>query len=257
MRRRLSAAILFASLAIAQKAPTAEQILDRYVAVTGGAAARKSVRSEIMKALAEVKAQGISGPTESYRDGKNYYMWMEIQGAGKVEYGMYNGIVWQNSAIMGPRIATGEEKAFYEREALLDKDVNWRTIYKSAVLEGEEMLDGAPVYKVVLTPKDSDKPETRYYDKASGLLVRSIVITPSPMGDIPADQRFFDYRIAGGVKAPHKTVTRMGAMEMVVTVTSIEFNKPIPASRFQPPKEVLALAGRAAGNGVPAGGAKP
>jgi hypothetical protein len=250
MRRRLSAAILFASLATAQKAPTADEILDRYVAVTGGVAARKAVRSEIMKAVAEVKAQGISGPTESYRDGKNYYMSMEIQGAGKVETGMYNGIVWQNSAIMGPRVMTGEEKDFYEREALLDKDVNWRTIYRSAVLEGEELVDQKPVYKVVLTPKDSGKPETRYYDKASGLLVKSTVITPSPMGDIPADQLFSDYRAVAGVKAPHKTVTRMGAMEMTVTITSIEFNKPIPASRFQPPKEVLTLAGNAAGNGA-------
>jgi hypothetical protein len=256
MRRRLSAAVVFACLAAAQKTPTAEEILDRYVAVTGGAAARKAVRSEVMKAVAEVKAQGISGPTESYRDGKNYYMSMEIQGAGKIETGMFNGIVWQNSAIMGPRVMTGEEKAFYEREALLDKDVNWREIYRSATLAGEEAVDGKPAYKIILMPKDSDKPETRYYDKASGLLVRSVVITPSPMGDIPADQQFLDYRTVAGVKAPHKTVTRMGATEMSVTVTSIEFNKPIPASRFRPPPEVLTLAGKAGGSGAGAA-AKP
>jgi hypothetical protein len=256
MRRSLSAALVFASLATAQKAPSAEQILDRYIEVTGGRAAHEKVRSEVMKAVTEVKAQGISGPTESYRDGKNYYMWMEIQGAGKIEYGSFNGIVWENSAIMGPRIKTGEEKAFYEREALLDKDLNWRDIYRSAVLDGEETVDGKACYKIVLIPKDSDKPETRCYEKTSGLLMKSVVITPSPMGDIPAEQRFFDYKDVSGVKVPHRNVTKMGAAEMTVTITGIEFNKPIPASRFQPPAEILTLAGRAGGSGAK-GAAKP
>jgi hypothetical protein len=244
MRRSLSAAVVFAAFAFAQKTPTAEQVMERYIEVTGGRAAHEKVRTEVMKAVTEVKAQGITGPTESYRDGKNYYMWMEVQGAGKIEYGAFNGIVWENSAIIGPRIKTGEEKAFYEREALLDKDLNWREIYRSAVLDGEEAVDGKPCHKIVLLPKDSDKPETRFYDKSTGLLVKSIVITPSPMGDIPAEQRFFDYREKSGVKVPFRNITKMGAAEMTVTVTSLEFNTPIPASRFQPPAEVLALAGK-------------
>lgn len=249
MRRSVSAAIVFASIASAQSAPTAEQILDRYLEATGGRAAHQKVRTEIMKAVTEVKAQGIAGPTESYRDGKNYYMAMEIKGAGKIEYGAYNGIVWENSAIMGPRIKTGAERAFYEREAMLDKDLNWRDIYASVELTGDGDVEGKPAHRIVLTPKDGGKPETRYYDKTSGLLLKSTVITPSPMGEIPADQFFLEYREYGGLKLPYKSVTKMGATEMTVTVTSLEFNKPIPASRFQPPADVMALA-KASGSGA-------
>ncbi len=242
MRRNGSLAIaLLAAAAFGQKAPTAEQILDRYIEVTGGKAAHEAVRTEVMKALTEIKAQGIAGPTESYRDGKNYYLVMEIKGAGKIEYGSYNGIVWENSAVMGPRLKTGAEKAFYEREAVLDKDLNWRQIYRAPEMGGEEDVAGNPAYKVILTPKDGGKPETRYYDKASGLLVRATIVTPSPMGEIPADQMFLEYRDFHGLKIPVRSVTKMGAAEMQVTVTSLDLNKPIPAEKFRPPPDVMAL----------------
>ncbi len=226
----------------AESLPTAEQILDRYIEVTGGKAAHEKIRTEIMRATTEVKAQGISGPTETYRDGTNYYLVMEVPGAGKVEYGAYKGIIWENSALMGPRIKTGAEKAFYEREAVLEKDLRWRDVYAKAELAGELVDDGVASYKVILTPKDGGKPETRFYDKATGLLRKIQQVAPSPMGEIPAEQILMDYKDFGGVKVPTRSITKMASAEMSVTVTSLEFNRPIPASKFVPPKEILALA---------------
>lgn len=239
---RSASLFLFAICACAQSSPTAEQILDRYVEATGGKAAYEKLRSEVSSGVMDMKAQGIKGRMTGYRNSANSsYSVVEVDGVGKIEEGVANGVVWEKSPLAGPRVKTGEERAFALREAMLAKDLKWRDVYGKVDLTGEDTVEGAACYRVTMTPKDGGRPETRFYDKQTGLLKKVSLIAATQMGDLPVETLMYDYKEFGGVKMVTRTVTKMAGQEMTVTLSSVEFNKEIPASRFAMPAEVKAL----------------
>ncbi len=245
MRTLLFLAVL--SIGYAQKAPTptAEQILDRYVEVTGGKAAYDKVKSVTMLGTMEIKGQNIRGELKMFRqDGGKYYTVVDLPGIGKQEDGSNGTVVWDKT-VLGPRIKTGVEKFLascaagamseYGRGAL-EKD----SCYAKTEVLGEETLNGKPVYKLRMTPKEG-KPEEQYYDKATGLLARTKMIIPSPMGEVPIVAVVEEYKTVDGITTPSKLTNEMGAVAMTMTFTSIRFNENVPAAMFALPPEIQAL----------------
>lgn len=244
MRKSASLALLTIS-AFAQQKPTAEQILDRYVDATGTKAAYEKIKSEISTGTMEMKAQGVKGRMTVYRKAPGMsYSAIEIDGVGKIEEGVANGIVWEKSPLAGPRIKQGEEKALSERDAILSKDSRWRELFSKVELTGEENIDSAPHYRVVVTPNNGGRPETRFYDPKTGLLRRMTLVAATQMGDVPVETNYFDYKEYGGIKGPARVITRLAGQEMTVTVNSVVVNQDIPASRFELPADIKALAGK-------------
>lgn len=241
MRRSLSL-VFAAALAVAQEKPSAEKILDRYVEVTGGAPAYEKVKSETSAGTMEMKAQGIKGKFLSYSQSNgDTLMAVEIEGAGKIDQGVTGGVSWENSAMAGPRIKTGEEHSMAVRAASMDRDSRWRNYFSKAEVTGEETVDGVACYKLVLTPTEGSRTETRFYEKESGLLRRTTMVMPTQMGDLPVTATFSGYKEFGGLKRPTTNSTSMAGAEIVMTTSSIEYNKDIPADRFVLPPAVKAL----------------
>ena len=70
-----------------------------------------------------------------------------------------------------------------------------------------ETVDGQECYKVVLTPAEG-KPETMYFQKKSGLAVKTTTVAVSPMGEIPVEVLVANYKNFDGVLAPAKTTQK-------------------------------------------------
>jgi hypothetical protein len=225
--------------------PTAEAIMDRYVEVTGGKQAYEGLKTEMTTGVMEMKAQGIKGKMSGFRNAQNFsYNVVEIDGVGKIEEGFHEGIAWEKSAMGGPRVKTGEEKAFYMREAILARDARWRDVYSKAELSSEETIDGVVCFKLILTPKEGSRTETQFFEKATGFRKRISMVMSTQMGDLPVESTLSDYKDFGGFKAPSKVSTKMAGQELSVTISTMEFNKEIPASRFVPPADVKAIAAK-------------
>lgn len=225
--------------------PTAEQVLDRYVEVTGGKDAYAKVKSVSMVGTMEIKGQGVKGEMRMYRlDGGKYYTVVDLPGIGKQEDGSDGKVVWDKT-VLGPRLKTGVEKFLatcattalseYGRGAL-EKD----SCYAKAEYVGEEMYEGKSVYKLRMTPKQG-KPEEQYYDKQTGLLAKTRMIMPSPMGEVPIVAIVNEYREVDGVKTPVKLTNEMGAVSMIMTFTTVKFNDTVPDAMFMLPPEIQAL----------------
>src|SRR6266700_1310927 len=123
MKRRTSLLLLLAARALfaADELPSAESLLDRFAQVTGGKQAYESRKTEFTKGTMEAAAQGLRGTVLRYMDGGgNYYSSLEIAGIGLVETGVHDGIAWERSDILGPRIMEGAERAHALREATLN-----------------------------------------------------------------------------------------------------------------------------------------
>jgi len=245
MKRNYSILFLLASavaLQAAETLPTGEAILDKYIEVTGGKAAYEKVRTQVSNAVMEFTGKGVRANVTMYHaEPAKSYTVIDIEGIGKMEDGTDGAVAWERSALKGPRIKTGEEKAVSLRGASLGHDVHWRDFFRKVECTGIEPIDGHVAYRVVLTPKEG-QPETRYYDKASSLLVRTNMIVKTEMGEIPAETMVADYRKVDGVLQPFVITQKVLGQEFSVTVQSVKNNVEIPKDRFALPEDVKALA---------------
>jgi len=245
---RLALGALLASLvllpsrpALAAATPTPEAILDRFVEVTGGKAAYQKRKSEVVHGTIEFAALGLKGTVvEYFEEPGKFYMAMNLAGIGKIESGLTDGVAWENSLLQGARVKTGEEKAQAVREAALNIFEHWREAYPKAESAGEEMVDGEPCYKVILTP-DQSKPETMFFEKKSGLLRKTTVVAASPLGDVTAESISTEYRRFEDILAPSKVTERVAGQEFTITIESMQSNQEIPPEKFALPDEVKAL----------------
>jgi len=221
--------------------PSAESILDRYVQVTGGKQAYEKRKSEIAHGTVDFPALGIKGTMTRYAaQPDKYYYTVDIAAIGKMEAGVNDSIAWENSAILGPRVKSGVERAEAIREGNMNSVVNWRKLYPKVENAGIETIDGEECFKVVMTPAEG-QPITGYYQKKSGLQVKLTTVATSQLGDIPLEIIASDYKDFGGILEPAKVIQKAGTQEFTMTLERVEVNPAIPAATFALPAEVRAL----------------
>jgi zinc protease len=242
---RIGLALAFAGVLAADDLPKAETLLDKFIEVTGGKSAYSKVHSQRMTGTMEFQSMGLKGKLSIYSaEPDKQYFEVNLEGIGKMQEGSTGEVAWANSAMQGPRLKEGAEKAESLARAKFNAELNWRDLYKTVETVGMETVDGKECYKVVATPK-SGNPRTLWYDKDSNLMIKVSTVTASPQGDIQSDTSVSDYRKEGDVMVPHKMLVKAGPMEIIMTVESVQHNPEIPKDRFEVPDEVKALLNKA------------
>ncbi len=228
--------------------PSAAEILDRHVEVTGGKAAYARIHNIYSRGTFAVLGSGIRGTLTTYEaePGKSLSI-LDTPGSERVEEGTNGNIAWVLSSREGARLKEGEEKAIAIREATFNSKVRWRRLYPEVECVGTETVNGRTCYKVVLTPAVG-KPITQYYDTESFLLVKSVILLQTAAGEIPSENFYSDYKAADGILFPRGLNHRVGKEEIVVVIDAIQCNADIPWYRFDLPKEVQALLRKGSGS---------
>ena len=238
---------------------TGKQVLEKAIDAMGGRAAMEKVKSRITTVTAAVPAMNVNGTVTIYQQAPNKaYIVQDIAGIGKTESGTDGNIAWQMSPMMGVRILSGEEKEATMREATLNSDLEPDKWYKSIENTGTEDVNGKPAYKVVFTTNSGQK-ETRYFDKASFLPVKTETVVKGPQGEVPVSTLVTDWQEIEGIKMPMKVTQHIMQFDQTLTVTKVEQNVDIPAEKFEVPEKVKAAASKPAasrpaqGSGGPPG----
>ncbi len=224
-----------------QELPKAEDVLNRYIEATGGRAAQKNIRSQHSTGVVTVAGSGISGTIAIFQSAPDKaYSVISLQGGIKIEEGSDGQTAWEISTLQGPRIKTGDERAWALRDAAFNPHLRWAELYESAECTALDTAQGRECYRVVLTPREG-KPVHHCYDRESGLLLMVSTILVSPMGEIPTETTLQDYRPVDGVVAPHALTHRVLTQEILVRIERILFNAEIPAGRYDLPQAVREL----------------
>jgi zinc protease len=232
---------LAGAFATAQPLPKAETVLDRYVQVTGGKAAYQKHTRETLTGTITFPEQGLSGQLTRYAMAPDKeYSVVELGPIGKIESGFANGVAWEKSAILGPRLKTGDGKDQAAREAQFNSQAEWRTIFPKAETTGSEAVNGEDCYKVLLTPA-AGKPETQYYSKKSGLLLKTAATAVSPMGEVAVEVEVSDYKTFDGILMPTRSRQKAGAQQLEINITNVTADQPFPAGVFDLPPEIKRL----------------
>lgn len=220
--------------------PKAETILDRYIEVTGGKAAYEKNSNMVLQANMEM-APGMTIKLKSYHAPPNrMYMAVEFPGAGLMEQGFDKDVAWEKNPMMGARVRSGAEKEQLKRQAEFNAELRWRELYKECKTVGLETVDGKPSYRVEMIPHEG-RPEYQFYDKESGLLLKSVSTMESAMGEATVEQQFSDYRKSGSITVAHRITQKVGPQQLAIVIEKVEYNVEIPADRFEPPAEVKDL----------------
>ena len=227
--------------------PSAQAVIDHWIAATGGRAAWEARHNLVEHATVEFAKQGIKGTLTVYQAAPDKYLGLtELPGIGKISTGSNGEVAWENTSLQGPRIKQGAEKADAFREGAFNADLNWQKLYAKGEIAGVEAIEGHECYKIVLTPKEGN-PVTEYYDKNSGLLIKTTTTVTSQLGEIQAEILYSDYEKDGsGVLSAHRLVNRAAQQEFVIQIQSIETNVDLPKDRFDLPPEVQALVKKSA-----------
>lgn len=260
---KLSLAFLLAPVVLCNAQdtlPSAETVLNRFLDATGGRAALEKRHNQVEHGTVEISAMGLKGDLIIYEAEPNKNrMVIDLTGIGKIESGTDGTIAWENNPLQGPRIKQGVELVDALRDATFNAALSLQKLYSKIETTGMETTEGHDCYKVVLTPKEGN-PTTEYYDKTSGLLVKTSATRTTAMGDVTVDMVFDDYHKDGDVILPHKLTQRAAQTEIQIVVLKTDVNVDLPKDVFDAPSEVQELvkkAPQAAANIAPPAASAP
>jgi len=234
--------------------PAGAAVLDRYVEATGGLEAYGKVRNRVTTSTIDVPAQGFRATITIYAAPPNkVYAVMESEAFGRIEQGCDGTVVWMNSAMTGPLVKDGKERASELRASVFDRMSRWREAFAKVDCVGVEDVEGKPCYKVLLTPNPLEGEPVAadaapfFFDKESGLLVKYETGSDTPAGRIVMEAFPQDYRAVDGVRIAHKLVVKAPGQDRTITTEKIEQNVDLPADRFDLPAEIRAVLEREKG----------
>ena len=223
--------------------PAARKIIDRYVAAIGGREAIMKHSSSHMRGTFEMPAAGMRGDVVG-KSAKPDKMVMSITfpGLGEIRSGFDGTTAWSIEPTSGPRVLDGAELAQARQQAdflaALHEEKNYTSMETVELTE----FEGKKAYMLRLVRAGTDT-SYEYFDAESGLLVGVRATRDTQMGPMTATTALSNYRDFGGVQLPTLITTRAAGQEIVMTLTSLEWDTVEPAA-FELPPEIKVLVGK-------------
>lgn len=223
------------------KQPSAEEIMDRYVEVTGGKAAYEKLKNRRVTGTVEFKGAGLRGQVTILEapEAKSVSVF-EMAGLGKMEEGTDGNIAWEKSVIAGAKLKSGDEKAHAIRTANFYGDINWRKVFSKAKVVGSKRIDDKECWQVELTTPEGLVFQ-KFFDQKTGLLVMMKVTIKTPQMEVPTEVYPGDYHKVDGVLYAHEMRMKALTQELIVRVGKVEHNVDMPADAFAIPKDIQEL----------------
>lgn len=214
------------------KLPTAREVFENNVKATGERAAVIKVKSRSIRGTVELPAMGLKGNFEIISKAPNKgAAVINLDGFGEIVEAFDGSEAWTKNPLQGLRVKTGKELEEVKEYSGIEYDYDLIKTYPKATVTGIEKVGDAEVY-VVKANEDT----TFYFDKKSGLMLRSKRNLTSPQGKITSITTFEDYREVDGVKQPFKFIQNALGAEMVFIASEIKQNIEIADERFSKTK---------------------
>jgi hypothetical protein len=215
--------------------PSADEIINKYMAAIGGQAAIDKLKTRVMKGtIATSSGQTLTYEIVQVAPDRVYEMFVSPRGTG--ERAVNGNLGWEKNS-EGLRDITGQQLADLKMALQLFRNLKLKEQYTSFRVGGrKEKIGERDVY--VLTGITANKKRERlFFDAENGLLLRRVSYTETMIGIIPEQTDFEDYRDVDGVKLPFTVrVSSVDADRVSTrTFTEIKLNVPVDDSKFNKP----------------------
>ena len=211
--------------------PTADVILDRYLAAAGGTGAFHKVKTRIEKGT--INAMGEQYPVEIDSESPDKRVSISHPSFGESVTAFNGQFGWLGSPRGVHPMGTLENEAA-RMDAQLDFPARLRELFQEFHVLPGETIGGHTTFRV--TAKGADLPPVNlYFDQQSGLLLRQVRYAETPLGRDPTQVDYADYRETGGVKIPYQwTLTRTNG-SFTIQIQSVQQNVAVDEKLFVMP----------------------
>ena len=220
-------------------APSVDAVLDRYIDAVGGAAQLNGLTTIIAEGTYSGFDDFDEYPVQVFAKAPNQRTTILHSQYGDVTTAFDGQSGWQASPIETkptPVIAlTGGNLEGAALEAELSFPGQIRQVLTDWIA-GPLTVIGDREVRIVQGRKASGTPIKLYFDVESGLLVRLVrYSSDSPVGRVPTQVDFEDYRDVSGIQFPFKWTSTWTNGRTIYQLTNVQINPTIPAARFARP----------------------
>jgi photosynthetic reaction center cytochrome c subunit len=211
--------------------PSAEQLLDKYLAAVGGAPALQKITSRVAKGNASFAGQKVPVDVYSKAPDKRLSVMHLKDGDSLTAFDGQQGWLSVPSRV---HVMSAAENAAASIDADFYFPLDVKTRYKKFRVEQGEKIDGQETYLVV--GRNEGQPPLRLYlDTQTGLLARLVRYAETPLGRNPTQIDYADYRESDGVKIPYRWTLARPGNRFTIQVESLQQNVPVDDAKFALP----------------------
>ena len=212
--------------------PTADQLFDKYLKAAGGSAATEKITSRVMKGTITFGDKNVPIDIFSKDLDKRVSFMHTPEGDSVTVFDGHEG--WLGF----PRQPVHEMHGPDIDGAAMDADLHFaahlKGMFSEAQVRGTEKIDDHDTY-LVIGRREGKPPLRLYFDEQSGLLLRLVRYGETPLGRLPTQIDYADYREAGGVKIPFRWTLARPAGRFTIQVSEIKQNVPVDEAKFAKP----------------------
>jgi outer membrane lipoprotein-sorting protein len=219
--------------------PTADQILDKYIQAVGGTQRLAGLTSFAAKGTIEgYDTYHMKVPVEIYAKTPNQraMIWHTQVGDSSMIFDGRAGWIAQvnNPVRLLPMMAGAElDGGKFDAAVALPAGIkqalsDWKVGFPPTTIDDKEVN----IVQGIGAGKTRFK---LYFESDSGLLVRQVRYADTPIGMVPTQVDYSDYRNVAGVKLPFKIVITWTDGQSTIQLNEVQPNVTIPAERFAKP----------------------
>jgi outer membrane lipoprotein-sorting protein len=212
--------------------PTADSIIEKYVTALGGADAMKKVTSRVGKG--SIVAGGKETPVEVYTKAPNMRVTVTHNGDAN-SYTAFDGHAgWMGNTGRPAREMTPAESMASGLDSEFYLGLRLKEIFPQLRAGRPDKIGDVQVISLTGT-RPGQPPVRLFFDANTGLLMRMVRYADNPVGRMPTQIDYADYRNVDGVKTPFQwTLSRPGG-RFTIQLKEVKANVPIEDSKFAKP----------------------
>jgi photosynthetic reaction center cytochrome c subunit len=215
--------------------PSADQLFEKYLKAVGGAAAVDKITSRVMKGTITFGDRNIPIEIFAKERDKRVSFTHTPEGESITAFDGHEG--WLGVPGHPVREMHGPDIDGAVMDADLHFPAHLTEMFDKVEVRRTEKVGDREAYLVV-GQRAGKTPLQLYFDKQSGLLVRLVRFGETPLGRLPTQIDYADYKETGGVKIPLRwTLARPGG-RFTIQVSDVKQNVPVDDAKFaKPPQE--------------------
>jgi outer membrane lipoprotein-sorting protein len=216
----------------ATPAPTADDVIQKFVTAMGGAEAIRKITSRVETGM--ILVGGSQTPIEVLTKAPNKRVTIS-HSPNADSFTAFDGTAgWMGNTGRPAREMTPTESGASSLDAEFAIAVRLKEIFPQIRRARPEQIDGVMCESLIGTGSGR-LPVRLYFDQNSGLLIRLVRYAETPVGRNPTQIDYADYRDADGVKIPFRwTLSRVNG-RFTIQITEVQSNVPIEDAKFAKP----------------------
>ena len=216
--------------ALAQSTPTADEVLDKYLAAIGG----KDVLMKVTDMTTSMSSEGQMGAIMITRKQKLPNKFSMVINANGMEVMKQTGdgskVV--TGGMQGSRTLEGAAAQQTTATNIMFPELRYAENGVKTTLVGPEKVDGKDTYKLSHTTADGSATWTDNFDATTGLKVQSVSTAKTPQGEMTSTMTYSDYKDMSGIKFATTITQQSPRGPMTMTIDNVKINKGLKDSDF-------------------------